>query len=223
MMFRNVVTAMIALVLSTSVNAATVRIDYTGVIDRVDDALSSGAVQLGQSFSGYFTFDTTIQDDSIYEYFDSAGEVTVREAHHQRAVQEAYTNVSGTEYLFNSGQVYMYQYVTSDTSTVGITGQFPVIGETINNNVLNSIQLAGLDFSGIIPIDTPPSANILSAFDLSANPVSLYMWFNPTGSAYNIGSIQTITVSAVPIPAAIWLFSSGLIGLIGLARRKVNV
>ena len=28
------------------------------------------------------------------------------------------------------------------------------------------------------------------------------------------------TVSAVPVPAAVWLFGSGLIGLIGIARRK---
>jgi hypothetical protein len=28
------------------------------------------------------------------------------------------------------------------------------------------------------------------------------------------------TVSAVPIPAAVWLFGSGLLGLIGIARRK---
>ena len=28
------------------------------------------------------------------------------------------------------------------------------------------------------------------------------------------------TVSAVPIPASVWLFGSGLIGLVGLARRK---
>jgi hypothetical protein len=27
-------------------------------------------------------------------------------------------------------------------------------------------------------------------------------------------------VSAVPVPAAIWLFGSGLIGLVGVARRK---
>ncbi len=27
-------------------------------------------------------------------------------------------------------------------------------------------------------------------------------------------------ISAVPVPAAIWLFGSGLIGLIGVARRK---
>ena len=30
----------------------------------------------------------------------------------------------------------------------------------------------------------------------------------------------TGTVSAVPVPAAVWLFGSGLIGLIGIARRK---
>ncbi len=30
----------------------------------------------------------------------------------------------------------------------------------------------------------------------------------------------TITTSAVPVPAAVWLFGSGLIGLIGIARRK---
>jgi hypothetical protein len=28
------------------------------------------------------------------------------------------------------------------------------------------------------------------------------------------------TVSPVPIPAAVWLFGSGLLGLVGMARRK---
>jgi hypothetical protein len=30
----------------------------------------------------------------------------------------------------------------------------------------------------------------------------------------------SVTVEAVPVPAAVWLFGSGLIGLIGIARRK---
>lgn len=33
-------------------------------------------------------------------------------------------------------------------------------------------------------------------------------------------SLSAIQVSAVPIPSAVWLFCSGLIGLIGVARRK---
>jgi hypothetical protein len=31
---------------------------------------------------------------------------------------------------------------------------------------------------------------------------------------------STVTVDPVPLPAAVWLFGSGIIGLIGLARRK---
>ena len=31
-----------------------------------------------------------------------------------------------------------------------------------------------------------------------------------------------LTVSAVPVPAAMWLFCSGLIGLASVAKRKVN-
>ena len=33
-------------------------------------------------------------------------------------------------------------------------------------------------------------------------------------------TFATSPVSAVPIPAAVWLFCSGLIGLAGLAKRK---
>jgi hypothetical protein len=38
----------------------------------------------------------------------------------------------------------------------------------------------------------------------------------PTGGDY----VLNVSVSAVPIPAAAWLFGSGLIGLAGLKRRQ---
>jgi hypothetical protein len=38
------------------------------------------------------------------------------------------------------------------------------------------------------------------------------------GSGVGIGGLYTL--SAVPVPAAAWLFGSGLLGLIGIARRK---
>ena len=48
-----------------------------------------------------------------------------------------------------------------------------------------------------------------------------------TGGAANIGDPLDLsagafsgTLSIVPVPAAVWLFGSGLIGLIGIARRK---
>ena len=35
-----------------------------------------------------------------------------------------------------------------------------------------------------------------------------------------VGSMAIIETSAVPVPAAAWLFGSGLLGLVGVARRK---
>ncbi len=32
--------------------------------------------------------------------------------------------------------------------------------------------------------------------------------------------IKSMDVQAVPVPAAVWLFGSGLIGLVGVARRR---
>jgi len=39
------------------------------------------------------------------------------------------------------------------------------------------------------------------------------------GDRLSIG-LDGVSISIIPIPAAIWLFGSGLIGLIGIARRK---
>jgi hypothetical protein len=47
-----------------------------------------------------------------------------------------------------------------------------------------------------------------------------YISLNDKSHYYDIGSALVRDISAVPIPAAIWLFSSGLLGLIGVARRK---
>ena len=33
-------------------------------------------------------------------------------------------------------------------------------------------------------------------------------------------TVSVTSVSAVPVPAAVWLFGSGLIGLVGVARRN---
>ena len=43
-----------------------------------------------------------------------------------------------------------------------------------------------------------------------------------TGNGYDLygWAVQSGDVSAVPVPAAVWLFGSGLLGLIGVARRK---
>lgn len=47
------------------------------------------------------------------------------------------------------------------------------------------------------------------------------VWLNMSGG--NSGGAHwdiNMDLTAVPVPAAVWLFGSGLIGLVGVARRK---
>ena len=55
--------------------------------------------------------------------------------------------------------------------------------------------------------------SITGAFSISSDAF-------PTNPNIFIHTMMGLEVSAVPIPAAVWLFGSGLLGLIGIARRK---
>jgi len=81
--------------------------------------------------------------------------------------------------------------------------------------------------------NTGPFSNLKAGTFWSATryvPGTTYVWnFNTSDGfqGYNVeigGSyawaVKSGDVSAVPIPAALWLFGSGLIGLIGVARKK---
>ena len=41
-----------------------------------------------------------------------------------------------------------------------------------------------------------------------------------TANIAGSGDCSTVSVSPVPVPAAVWLFGSGLLGLVGMSRRK---
>jgi hypothetical protein len=51
--------------------------------------------------------------------------------------------------------------------------------------------------------------------------------FSETAPLIGTGSTETpfltIETTVIPLPAAVWLFGSGLLGLIGFARRKSTV
>lgn len=46
--------------------------------------------------------------------------------------------------------------------------------------------------------------------------------FDSNGLAINGTWNSTVTLSPVPVPAAVWLFGSGLLGLVGVARRRTR-
>ena len=85
-----------------------------------------------------------------------------------------------------------------------------------------------IDLTGLGPITGTFSIRLLEVGDLQADGVGATTTagtFRVTdyyeGSPYNIGISGTVApVSAVPVPAAAWLLGSGILGLIGLKRKR---
>lgn len=84
-----------------------------------------------------------------------------------------------------------------------------------------SFELFNLDFIAI----PPPT---VSSLTVNSFPTSGF-WQDGNNNALDgldgRDSVNyagaTVTVSAVPVPAAVWLFGSGLLGMVGVARRRI--
>jgi hypothetical protein len=99
------------------------------------------------------------------------------------------------------------------------------------NNVFSATPYSDTLWDKVtFPLPTPEGPAPLAAtssslglgFDIDRNFIG-GTTFDGIAGLINIGSGNSLTVtsiSTVPVPTAIWLFASGLIGLIGVARRK---
>ena len=72
---------------------------------------------------------------------------------------------------------------------------------------------------GTTDLSVPGAGSSSQSFGFwsTTDAVTSIRFNNTVNDGFNIDNISG---SAVPVPAAIWLFGSGLIGLIGIARRK---
>lgn len=98
---------------------------------------------------------------------------------------------------------------------------YSVLGGSANTSIITSHN-ANYDLFSNIQGD----GNYWSATEDSASRAwDIYMGQGDLGdtsksTSYYAWAVHSGDVSAVPVPAAVWLFGSGLIGLIGIARRK---
>ena len=83
------------------------------------------------------------------------------------------------------------------------------------NNFINE------NFQFDVIADTSPLSAFSSSLPIEADTYLLRNYgYGGTGGTWDY--TWTFEVTTVPVPAAVWLFGSGLIGLVGLARRKAN-
>ncbi len=98
-------------------------------------------------------------------------------------------------------------------------------------SLLDADPLSGPSFIGPYLDDIQPGSFTLATLTFrvdalapgSSTVVSIdtvYAVGDGFGSALTLDGTSNAIINAVPVPAAVWLFGSGVIGLLGVARRK---
>jgi hypothetical protein len=134
--------------------------------------------------------------------------------------------------MFDLNETGDYQ-VTGSGGSVTAGGSFSVTSLTNAMNEFNTFNASGLGTIGPVT-----EWNASSSIDLS----SINGWGSDTGVILQLQNdlsatstvqgesafiqkkfgVVGIEINPIPVPAAVWLFSSGLLGLVGVARRKAR-
>lgn len=111
----------------------------------------------------------------------------------------------------------------NETGTVYFsTGTSNTLSIDLNGTLLTQTDDDGYG-SGLGPYLTF-GAGALSDFDFQTSGVfnSSFLFFDNVENSTMFGTWTSVTLTEVPVPAAVWLLGSGLLGLVGIARRKVR-
>lgn len=84
---------------------------------------------------------------------------------------------------------------------------------TLGENSIDTTTLGAAGWAG---------GSLSLAIDAGMIGETLQIGFTSTATNFNASGVfyDNLNVSAVPVPAAVWLFGSGLLGLVGVARRR---
>ena len=201
---KNVILALTVttLVLSTSVNASSIYLhDDTGL----SASLNSGGLSGG----------------SLAEVID-ADSAAALDPHNAVTGNHAYISGNGAQMdlRFDLGATYGLQTVHLWNIEEVIYPDWGVTAMSIEFFDLSLVSLGTYDSPAI----TSGGNGDASAEDFDLGGISgvRYVDVLLTGGSdgVDITNFGFTTVSAVPVPAAAWLFGSALLGLVGIARRK---
>lgn len=186
----------VAILIASQANAATVRIDPASILVANGSSfqLTVAGADFPETIGGGFLLGW---DTAILGVDTTAAAITGMETD-----------------LFGIGWDFSSVTVTTDPATPGKEYLSVLLGTS--GAFTGAFDILTLDFTALQPGITTAS--------LSLAPLNGSDWL----SSDFITAIPVtyegadITVGAVPVPAAVWLFGSGLIGLVGIARRRTQ-
>ncbi len=191
----------LVLAASSSAHASLVTFRFEGEVSSVDSELL-GPFSIGEMFTGTYTFDSDALTDALSS---SVPPVYVW--------RDAITEISFTmgEYVASATNGNIIYDIEDPPGYYEANSFGPWSASPVDNDTLFSSRLSWVPsrLQATPPVDPAftPEGNFLVTFK---DPLDR--------SHFVIGTLSS--VSAIPIPSAVYLFGTGLIALIGIARKK---
>ena len=229
MVFKSILLAITTLILSTSVNAAVVNtlngVDYEWLELTATVGMSRAQVEAGIAAAS--------PGDVLYGY-EYASRALVEDLFYSYSTWDGLSGWHDSSEVINASVRYINDFGALETLTFStfrvITVEFKSIP---TNSMISNAALYGLTSEcGLL---SQTCGATMSYHSMNGVPVVAYQYANVGWDALSnpqlvsteyasnqIGS-HLVRLAPVPVPAAVWLFGSGLIGLIGLVRRKERI
>jgi hypothetical protein len=217
MNFKTVLaTSILLLVTAFNANAALVQMNFTGSIS-LDGSFSdpTGIFDQGDIISGFWLVETTTTDSDAS---------TTRGAYAHTGAPAFQINIDSSIFQANSTTI---QILDNHSLGIGTIDAYDVLGSAgVTSNIsglsVDQMQITLRDTK--VPLDVfssdalPLFAPIPADFD-QIGQVQGQLTGSFNGNQFFM-NLEIDNVSAVPVPAAIWLFGTALVGLVGFCGRK---
>lgn len=132
---------------------------------------------------------------------------------------------------FSNGNPAGQSYAPSPGAPSCNTGYNAVYPAGTYNPMTGAAECYSLGYTFTDPVNNRPEEWMDSVYNLSFtfahNTSDLVLNFSASGlqgladESWGLDNVQ-VAVAPVPVPPAVWLFGSGLLGLVGIARRKAR-
>ena len=229
--------AMTLIVITWEAQAAPITFYYTGVIvgggEYVSPADPTIVIPDGTTFSGYYRFDSDMPD-TYPNQFDSTRGFYTSDPFFDPITGETLDFTNVTE-IFLSIDIPTTQFGALEFKVQGNI-RFQISPN--NYDVTGGVRYGGADASSFllgelddfhIVLGAASNNTVFPNDSLPVSPPDLALFennhFSFTSEGLGLAGIPGRITSlesqvVVPVPAPFWLFGSGLIGLIGIARRR---
>jgi hypothetical protein len=196
------------------VSAETIRLDFSATIYSLDSAAMSAGYNVNDIVSGYFLVDsvgTDLQPVNPYlGFYAYSGSIYTSSV----SVAGNIAISSNTFMIVKDQPPAGYDQLAVGADYFSVAG---FIGET--SIAIELFEDPTSDTGVTLMSDAIPGIDAMNSFPYG----QLFVYQNGDSShpliTANLTSFE-FTASSVPVPPAVWLFGSGLIGLTGIARRK---